>query len=54
MLDEKEELFKHLRYQASMPVDVVFNAVEDLLKYATMAHQPFSDRQAVVKAYNVF
>lgn len=42
MLDEKEELF--------MPVDVVFNAVEDLLEYATMAHQPFSDRQAVAIA----
>lgn len=37
-----------------MPVDVVFNAVEDLLEYATMAQQPFSDRQAVAKAYNVF
>ena len=54
MLDEKEELFKRLGYQATMPVDVVFNAVEDLLEYASMAHQPFSDRQAVAKAYNVF
>ena len=54
MLEEKEELFKRLGYQAHMPVDVVLNAVEDLLEYASMAQQPFSDRQAVAKAYNVF
>ena len=54
MLEEKEELFKRLGYQATMPVDVVFNAVEDLLEYAAMAQQPFSDRQAVAKAYIVF
>jgi hypothetical protein len=54
MLDEKEELFKRLGYQAHMPVDVVFNAVEDLLEYASMAQQPFSDCQAVAKAYNIF
>ena len=55
MLEEKEELFKCLGYQAhTMPVDVVFNAVEDILEYTSMALQPFSDRQAVAKAYNVF
>ena len=54
MLEEKEELFKRLGYEAHMPVDVVFNAVADLLEYASMAQQPFSDRQSVAKAYNVF
>jgi hypothetical protein len=54
MLEEKEYQFKGLGYQAHMPVDIVFNAVEDLLEYASMAQQPFSDRQAVAKAYNVF
>ena len=41
-------------YEPHMPVDVVFNAVEDLVEYASLANQPFSDRQAVSKAYNVF
>ncbi len=54
MLEQKEDLFKRLGYQASMPVDVVFNAVEDLVEYVNMANQPFSNKQTVAKAYNVF
>ena len=36
-----------------MPVDIVCNAIEDLLKYANMTNQLFSDSQTVAKLYNV-
>ena len=42
MLIDKEDHFNRLNYEAHMPVDVVFNAVEGIIEYAGLAHQPFS------------
>ena len=41
-------------HEPHMPGDGVFNAVEDLVEYTSLANQPFSDCQAVSKTYNVF
>ena len=54
MLEEKENELRTLNYHPRQPVDVVFNTIDDLVEYATMARQPFSQQQTIAKAYSVF
>jgi hypothetical protein len=55
MLEKKEEALKNLDYHPRHPVDLVFNAVEDLADYADMATTgAFTQTQIIGKAYSQF
>ena len=50
-LQEKHDATTKLTYDVSEPIDVIFNAVEDLCEIADLAGCPFSPRQQVNIAY---
>ena len=55
MLEKKEEALKNLDYHPRQPVDLVFNAVDDLADYAEMATTgAFTQTQIIGKAYSQF
>jgi hypothetical protein len=53
MIDDYEQNLKSLTYDPASPIDNIFNAVEDLMEYAELATQPYTQRQAVAKAYTI-
>jgi hypothetical protein len=53
MIDEYEQHLKAMTYDTALPIDTIFNAVEDLMEYAELANQPYTQRQAVAKAYTI-
>jgi PPE-repeat protein len=53
MIDEYEQHLKAMTYDTALPIDTIFNAVEDLMEYAKLANQPYTQRQAVAKAYTI-
>ena len=42
-----------MHYDPVTPVDNIFNKIEDLLEYGDLAQCPFSQPQAIAKAYNL-
>jgi hypothetical protein len=42
-----------MHYDPVTPVDNIFNKIEDSLKYGDLTHCPFSQPQAIAKAYNL-
>ncbi len=54
MLEKKADSFRALDYHPSQPVDLVFNTVEDLVDYAEMAKQPYTQSQIIGMAYLKF
>jgi hypothetical protein len=53
MIDDYEQHLKQMTYDPASPIDTIFNAVEDLMEYAELANQPYTQRQAVAKAYTI-
>ena len=51
MLDDRAEEVARLGYTVHQPIDIVFNAIDDLADYAELAHIPLTQRQTVNKAY---
>ena len=54
MLETKAMHLRDLDYHPRQPVDIVFNAVEDLSDYAEMANSPYTQNQLIGKAYSKF
>jgi hypothetical protein len=48
---EKEVTEFH--YDPVTPIDLVYNKVEDLVKYGELARNPYSQLQTITKAYNI-
>ena len=38
-------------YNPCLPIDIVFNGVEDLVDFAALGRQPFTPLQTIAKAY---
>jgi len=53
MLENREQELRNLTYNPRLPIEVVFNAVEDYIDFAELALQPMSQRQTIAKAYIV-
>ena len=53
MLDERMTAVAQMGYNPHQPIDLVFNAVDDLCDYANLAFIPFTELQTVNKAYNI-
>ena len=50
----KEHELSSMHFDLSHPVDIVFNAIEDLSKLAEHARQPMSQMQLINLAYVIF
>ena len=51
MLNDRTDKVSQMPYTITQPIDLVFNAVEDLADYAKLAHIPSMQRQTVNQAY---
>jgi hypothetical protein len=56
MLEDREQDLRTMTYNTQYPIDIVFNAVEDYLDFATLlGNQPLIERQVMTnKAYVIF
>ena len=54
MLDDAEMKVKRMAYDPRHPVDIVFNAVEDLHDYSHAANSIYTQQQLINMAYNIF
>jgi uncharacterized phage-associated protein len=52
-LSQFEQEVSEMPYDPVTPVDNIFNKIEDLLEYGDLAQCPFSQPQAIAKAYNI-
>ena len=52
-LNEFDKEVSEMHYDPVTPVNNVFNKIEDLLEYGDMATCPFTQPQAMSKAYNI-
>jgi hypothetical protein len=52
-LSQFEKEVAEMHYDPVTPVDNIFNKIEDLLEYGDLANCPFSQPQAISKAYNL-
>ena len=53
MLEDREQELRNFSNNPRLPIDVVFNAVEDYIDFAELALQLMTQRQTVAKAYIV-
>ena len=51
MLQEHEERISRMSYSLSQPIDIIFNALDDLTDYAELSETPFTERQIIGKAF---
>ena len=50
-LQEKENRVNRMAYSLHQPIDMIFNALDDLADYAELSDTPYTERQIVAKAY---
>ena len=50
-LQETEDRVNRLAYSLHQPIDLIFNALDDLADYAELSDSPYTERQIVSKAY---
>lgn len=51
ILEDREAELCAMTYNPRLPIDIVFNAVEDFVDFATMGQQPMTQKQTIAKAY---
>ena len=51
MIEDQDSELHSMVYNPRLPIDVVFNAVEDLVDFAALSKQPFTASQMLAKAY---
>ena len=51
MLQEREERVSRMSYSLSQPIDIIFNALDDLADYADLSDTPFTECQIIGKAF---
>ena len=50
-LEDREAELRAMTYNPRLPIDIVFNAVEDFVDFATIGNQPMTQKQTIAKAY---
>ena len=43
----------NLIVDVTLPIEIVFNKIEDLLDYGDIAQTPYTQLQALIKGYNI-
>ena len=51
MLEDREINLREMTYIPRMPIDNVFNAVEDLVEFADLGCLPMTETQTIARAY---
>ena len=51
MLKEKHDAVNRMTYNVNLPIDIICNAIEDLIDFAELANDPITPNQAINKAY---
>jgi hypothetical protein len=51
MLEDRDNKLRSMVYNTQLPIDIVFNAVEDYVDFADLAHQTLTSSQTIAKAY---
>jgi type II secretory pathway component PulJ len=51
MLEDRDNELRNLVYNIQLPIETVFNAVEDYVDFAELGHQPLTVSQTIAKAY---
>ena len=51
MLQEREDRVSRMSYSLSQPIDIIFNALDNLADYADLSDTPFTERQIIGKAF---
>ena len=51
MLEDRDNELRTMVYNTQLPIDTVFNAVEDYVDFANLGHQPLTVSQTIAKAY---
>ena len=51
MLEDKEINLRVMTYNPRMPIDTVFNAVEDLVEFVDLGGLPMTEQQTIAGAY---
>ena len=51
MLEDRDNELCSMVYNTQLPIDIVFNAVEDYVDFADLADQTLTSRQTIAKAY---
>ena len=53
-LNEEDEKVRKLSYNSNLPIDTIFNAIEDLVLVGIAAEIPYSPQQKITLATNIF
>ena len=53
MLQERKERVSRMSYSLSQPINIIFNALDNLADYAELSDTPFSERQIMAKAFMI-
>jgi uncharacterized phage-associated protein len=51
MLEDRDNELRSMVYNTQLPIDIVFNAVEDYVDFADLANQTLTASQTIAKAY---
>jgi hypothetical protein len=51
MLEDRDNELHNMVYNTQLPIDIVFNTVEDYVDCADLAHQTLTSSQTITKAY---
>ena len=53
ILQEREDRVSRMSYSLSQPIDIIFNALDDLADFADLSDSPFTERQIIAKAFMI-
>ena len=53
LLQERKQRVSRMAYSLSQPIDIIFNALDDLADYAEISDTPFSEHQIMGKAFMI-
>jgi hypothetical protein len=51
MLEDRDNELRGMVYNTQLPIDIVFNAVEDYVDFADLANQALTSSQTIAEAY---
>jgi hypothetical protein len=51
MLEDRDNELRSMVYNTQLPIDIIFNTVEDYVDFADLANQPLTSSQTIAKAY---
>jgi hypothetical protein len=51
MLEDRDNELRSMVYNTQLPINIVFNAVEDYVDFADLANQTLTSSQTIAKAY---